>query len=126
MRRGVLLDERVTELENAEQLSRAEEWQRAQAWATWEKIKEGDRRDVPMERFDEHTDEALARLDRPAKASYPCELSSGTPTSKRTTWRSSGGWCRRGLVRRSSSSPRVFTKKRPSPERVSRRSRKLR
>lgn len=69
MRRGVLLDERVTELEDAEQLSRAEEWQRAQAWATWEKIKVGDRRDVPMERFDEHAAEALAQLDRPAKAS---------------------------------------------------------
>jgi hypothetical protein len=41
----------------------AEAWQRAQAWATWEKIEAGDRRDVPMERFREHTARALAALD---------------------------------------------------------------
>lgn len=64
----VLLDEYVTELEDAEQLSRAEEWQRAQAWATWEKIQGGDCRDVPMARFDEHAAAALARLDGKAKA----------------------------------------------------------
>ena len=65
----VFLDEHVTELEDAELLSRAEEWQRAQAWATWEKIKAGDRRDVPMERFDEHTAAALEQLDQKAKVS---------------------------------------------------------
>jgi predicted DNA-binding protein len=64
----VLLDERIGELEDAELLSQAEEWQRAQAWATWEKIKAGDKRDVPMERFAEHAAAALERLDSKAKA----------------------------------------------------------
>jgi hypothetical protein len=41
-------------------------WQRAQAWATWDKIQGGDRRDVPMEQFREHTARALAEL--PARA----------------------------------------------------------
>ena len=63
----VLLDERIAELEDAELLSQAEEWQRAQAWATWEKIKAGDQRDVPMERFAEHAAAALERLDNKAK-----------------------------------------------------------
>lgn len=65
----IFLDEHVTRLEDAEQLSRAEEWQRAQAWATWEKIQAGDSRDVPMERFEEHTSAALARLRARTKAS---------------------------------------------------------
>lgn len=60
----VFLDEHVRELEDAEQLSRAEEWQRAQAWATWEKIKAGDQRDVPEERFRQHVAAAMARLDK--------------------------------------------------------------
>jgi hypothetical protein len=45
------------------------EWQRAQAWATWEKIKAGDRRDVPMSRFDELAAAALEQLNGKAKAS---------------------------------------------------------
>ncbi len=44
----VLLDERLSELEDAAALSQAEEWQRAQAWATWEKIKVGDVRWVTL------------------------------------------------------------------------------
>jgi hypothetical protein len=60
----VLLDERLSELEDTALLSRAEEWQRVQAWATWEKIKAGDTRDVPRERFAEHTARALDRLAR--------------------------------------------------------------
>lgn len=59
----IFLDEHVTELEDAEHLSQAEEWQRAQAWATWEKIKAGDRRDVPMSRFDELAAAALEQLN---------------------------------------------------------------
>jgi len=58
----VLLDERLSELEETAILSRTEEWQRAQAWATWEKIKAGDIRDVPMERFTEHSAAALRKL----------------------------------------------------------------
>jgi hypothetical protein len=58
----VFLEEHVRALEDQEQLSQAEEWQRAQAWATWDKIQGGDRRDVPMEQFREHTARALAEL----------------------------------------------------------------
>jgi hypothetical protein len=45
-----------------------EEWQRVQAWATWEKIKGGDRDDVALSRFREHTEGALKRLDKKTKA----------------------------------------------------------
>lgn len=58
----MLLDERLTELEDAQTLSAAEEWQRAQAWATWEKIQAGDRTDVPMQTFHAHADRARAKL----------------------------------------------------------------
>jgi hypothetical protein len=58
----VLLDERLSELEETTLLTQAEEWQRAQAWATWEKIAAGDTRDVPMDRFVAHDSAARARL----------------------------------------------------------------
>ena len=58
----VLLDERLSELEETTVLTRAEEWQRAQAWATWEKIAAGDTRDVAMDRFAAHEAAARARL----------------------------------------------------------------
>ncbi len=32
----VLIEERLTEIENAELVSATETWQRAQAWASWE------------------------------------------------------------------------------------------
>jgi hypothetical protein len=60
----VLLDERLSELEDAVALSQAEEWQRAQAWATWEKISSGDARDVPMARFAAHAARAVRKIAR--------------------------------------------------------------
>ena len=60
----VLLDERLSELEETTILTRAEEWQRAQAWATWEKIAAGDARDVPMDQFAAHEAAARGRLAR--------------------------------------------------------------
>ena len=57
------LEEHVRGLEDTEQLGRGEAWQRTQAWATWDKIVAGDRRDVPMEQFREHTARALGELD---------------------------------------------------------------
>jgi hypothetical protein len=57
----VLLDERLRELEDAAALSDAEEWQRREAWRTWQKIEGRDLRDVPIHRFDDHTQAALSR-----------------------------------------------------------------
>ena len=57
----VLLDERLRDIEDAAALSAAEEWQRQEAWRTWQKIEAGDLRDVPIARFDEHTNAALKR-----------------------------------------------------------------
>ncbi len=57
-----LIDERLSELEDAEALSAAEEWQRAQAWSTWDRIVVGEVEDVPLKRFDEHAERAAAAI----------------------------------------------------------------
>ena len=59
-----LLQERVRELDDAEQLSRAEEWQRAQAWSTWDKIKAGDVAEVSKADLDAEFEEARSRRQR--------------------------------------------------------------
>ncbi len=58
----VLIDERLSALEDAEALSEAEEWQRARAWASWEKIAAGADEDVPLERFAAHAENAITRV----------------------------------------------------------------
>lgn len=58
----VLIDERISELEDEARLSRAEEWQRAQAWATWEKIAAGDAREVSWERMERESKKAIERV----------------------------------------------------------------
>jgi hypothetical protein len=44
----MLLEERLTQLEDEVQLGREEEWHRAQAWATYEKYKAGEVKVVPL------------------------------------------------------------------------------
>lgn len=53
----MLLEERLTQLDDEVQMTRAEEWQRAQAWATWERVKSGEMRVMPLHEF-------RARLER--------------------------------------------------------------
>ena len=57
------LEAHVCRLEEGEALAEAEAWQSREAWATWEKIRRGDRQDVPMSTFREHTERALDALD---------------------------------------------------------------
>ncbi len=65
----MLVSEHLDQIDRDEELSHAERWQRAQAWATWEKIKAGDRRDVPWETLVEATERALRRIDAKEKRS---------------------------------------------------------
>lgn len=58
----VLLDERISELEDQAELTQAEEWQRAQAWATWDKIAAGDTREVDWADLERWTRETIARV----------------------------------------------------------------
>lgn len=53
----MLLEERLTQLEDEVLMTRAEAWQRAQAWATWERVKSGETRVMPLHEFQ-------ARLER--------------------------------------------------------------
>lgn len=64
----VLIDERITQLEDEAQLTKSEEWQRAQAWATWEKIEAGDTREVSWQRLKDDTAKAIERARRKAQA----------------------------------------------------------
>lgn len=56
----VLIDERISELEDEAQLRRAEKWQTEQAWATWKKIEAGDRRWVSMKELEAEARRAFA------------------------------------------------------------------
>ena len=49
----VLVEERLRDLDDAEELGRAEEWQRAQAWATWEAVQSGQEREVSWDELEE-------------------------------------------------------------------------
>jgi len=60
----VLLDERLSALEDAEALSAAEEWQRAQAWATWESIERGEAEEASLEDLEADAAAAMRRARR--------------------------------------------------------------
>lgn len=63
----VLIDERISELEDEAQLRRAEKWQTEQAWATWKKIEAGDRRWVSMKQLEADARRALEQIANRAK-----------------------------------------------------------
>lgn len=60
----VLVAERIEELAASEALTRAEEWQRAEAWATWDRLRQGDRREVSVDDLDKDFATATRRARR--------------------------------------------------------------
>jgi len=55
----IMIDERISELEDEAQLRRAEQWQLKQALATWKKIQAGDRRWVSLRQLEADARRAL-------------------------------------------------------------------
>lgn len=58
----MMVAEHLNEIELDEDLTKAEAWQRAQAYETWERLRRGEERLVPMEQVYRRLDEAVARV----------------------------------------------------------------
>ena len=57
----MLLEERLTQLEDEVQLTRSEAWQRAQVWGTWERVQAGEIPVMPLAEFRERLERKRAR-----------------------------------------------------------------